>query len=135
MKRGECRIDEPQRITKKLIDIETALPVPPANDFPESTRAGRRKTVAFAPLFDTCTTFKARESVQLRFRAREALSGIPIRVQDISFSLRQGESTDLRLPVSARVSRLLRRNRKLNASLTLTAHHATVTRVFTLRPA
>jgi hypothetical protein len=53
----------------------------------------------------------------------------------ISFSLRQGESTDLRLPVSARVSRLLRRNRKLNASLTLTANHATVTRVFTLRPA
>jgi hypothetical protein len=53
----------------------------------------------------------------------------------ISFSLRPGESTDLRLPVSARVSRLLRRNRKLNASLTLTANHATVTRVFTLRPA
>ena len=48
------------------------------------------KTVSFAPLFDAYAIFKAKESVRLRFRAREALSAIPIRSQDISFSLRYG---------------------------------------------
>jgi hypothetical protein len=53
----------------------------------------------------------------------------------VSFSLRQGESVDLRVPLSAKVRRLLRRSRTLNASLTLTANRATVTRRFTLHAA
>ncbi len=53
----------------------------------------------------------------------------------VAFSLRRGESTELRVPLSATARRLLRRYRKLNASLTLTANRATVTRRFTLRAA
>jgi hypothetical protein len=65
-------------------------------------RAGRTRTVSFAPLFDADTSFKVKESVQLRFRAREALSGIPIRSEDISFSLRHGANGATReLPMKA----------------------------------
>jgi hypothetical protein len=53
----------------------------------------------------------------------------------MSFSLRQGQSADLRVPIPAKVRRLLRRNRRLNASLALTANRVTVTRRFTLRAA
>jgi hypothetical protein len=53
----------------------------------------------------------------------------------IDFSLHQGRSTELRVAITAKVRRLLRRQRKLNASLTLTANRATVTRRFTLRAA
>src|SRR4051812_49715945 len=86
MKRGECRINEPPRIVRKPIDIESALAVTSsfsriAGDVPPdraSVGGGRAKMVAFAPLFDPCTMLKVKESVQLRFRAREALSGVPI---------------------------------------------------------
>jgi hypothetical protein len=53
----------------------------------------------------------------------------------VSFSLLQGRSTELRVAIPTRVLRLLRRHRTLNASLTLTANRATVTRRFTLRAA
>ena len=111
MKRGECRIDRPPRIARKPIAIETPLAMSPAasslatGDFESaagSLRARRGKTVAFAPLFDSYTMLKVNESVELRFRAREALSGIPILPQDISFSLRHvanGRSREL--PVKA----------------------------------
>jgi hypothetical protein len=53
--------------------------------------------VCFAPLFDACTSLRDRESVQLRFRARESLSGDPISSQDISFFLRRGSDDLARL--------------------------------------
>jgi hypothetical protein len=53
----------------------------------------------------------------------------------VSFSLPPGRSTELRVAIPTRVLRLLERYRKLNASLTLTANRATVTRRFTLRAA
>jgi hypothetical protein len=53
----------------------------------------------------------------------------------MSFSLRQGQSADLRVRIPAKARRLLRRNRRLNASLALTANRVTVTRRFTLRAA
>jgi hypothetical protein len=53
----------------------------------------------------------------------------------VSFSLVPGKSTELRMAIPTRVLRLLARYRKLNASLTLTANRATVTRRFTLRAA
>jgi hypothetical protein len=53
----------------------------------------------------------------------------------VSFSLHQGQSADLRVPIRGNVRRLLRRTRKLNASLTLTANRVTMTRRFTLRAA
>jgi hypothetical protein len=61
--------------------------------------------------------------------------GVPhtISLGRVSFSLRQGQSTDLRVPISTAARRLLRRNRKVTASLTLTANRAMVTRRFTLR--
>ena len=56
-----------------------------------------------------------------------------VSVGRVAFSLLQGESSDLRVPISAAARRLLRRNRVVNASLTLTANRAMVTRRFTLR--
>src|SRR5436305_5171654 len=50
----------------------------------------RERAVSFAALFDTQSTFKAKATVELRFRAREAISGDPIRDRDISFHLRGG---------------------------------------------
>jgi hypothetical protein len=93
MKRGECRIDRLPRIAKHPVDIEKSVVVQaeaPSRAADDSKSSGGGKTVAFAPLFDPYTMLKAKESVHLRFRAREALSGIPIRSQDISFSLRHG---------------------------------------------
>jgi hypothetical protein len=51
------------------------------------------------------------------------------------FALRQGQAATLRVTVSTRARGLLRRHRRLNASLTLAANRATVTRRFTLRAA
>jgi hypothetical protein len=53
----------------------------------------------------------------------------------LAFSLRRGQSADLRVAISTAARRLLQRNRKVNASLTLTANRAMVTRRFTLRAA
>src|SRR3954469_341943 len=98
MKRGECRIDRPPRIAIRPVDIERApanpaAPSPAADDLQparsRTPRAGHETIVSFAPLFDRYAMFKVSERVQLRFRARESLSGIPIRSQDISFSLRR----------------------------------------------
>ena len=77
MKRVQCFIDLQPRLLNRSIETATVRAVPD-------------RTVCFAPLFDAYTMFKVRERVQLRFRAREALSGIPIRSRDISFSLRRG---------------------------------------------
>ena len=111
MKRGECRIDRPPRIAIRLVDIETApvnpaAPLPAADDVQSgrsrTPRAGLEKIVSFAPLFDRYAMFKVSERVELRFRARESLSGIPIRSRDISFSLRRGTNGVSReLPVKA----------------------------------
>jgi hypothetical protein len=60
----------------------------------------RNRAVSFAALFDTQTTFKARATVELRFRAREAISGDPIRNRDISFHLRRG-ADGVRIPLPA----------------------------------
>jgi hypothetical protein len=132
VKRGGCLTDAPPRIAKKQIDIETAeepmnrastrsrlvlvtglglavaaAPSQAAGDFygagrPRTVRTGRPRTVAFAPLFDAYMMFKVNESVQLRFRAREALSAVPIRSEDISFSLQHGANGASReLPMKA----------------------------------
>ena len=77
MKRGECFIDRQPRLVNQSIETATL-------------RAVLDRRVCFAPLFDAYTMFKVNERVHLRFRAREALSGIPIRSRDISFSLRHG---------------------------------------------
>ncbi|HEV7460845.1 MAG TPA: hypothetical protein VGN78_09935, partial [Solirubrobacteraceae bacterium] len=61
--------------------------------------------------------------------------GHTLSIGRMSFSLRPGQSADLRVPIPAKVRRLLRRNRRLNASLALTANRVTVTRRFTLRAA
>jgi hypothetical protein len=74
VKRGQCFIDRRLRLVNQIGETGAALD----------------RTVCFAPLFDAYTMFKVSERVQLRFRAREALSGIPIRSRDISFSLRRG---------------------------------------------
>ena len=66
------------------------------------SRSPRVRSVSFAPLFDPCISFRERQSVRLRFRAREALSGVPIRSQDIFFFLRRdGDSLRRVLPVKA----------------------------------
>jgi hypothetical protein len=89
MKRGECIIDRQPRLVNQSTETATV-------------RAVVDRRVCFAPLFDAYTMFKARERVQLRFRAREALSGIPIRLRDISFSLRHGANGAARkLPMTA----------------------------------
>jgi hypothetical protein len=88
MKHGECPIERLPRIAKASIDLDILA------------QGGR--SVSFAPLFDTCMSFRDQQSVRLRFRARDALSGIPIRWRDISFFLRR-EADGLRrvLPVKA----------------------------------
>jgi len=61
----------------------------------------RIRAVSFAALFDAQTSFKARATVELRFRAREAISGDPIRDRDISFHLRRGaDGASIRLPAT-----------------------------------
>jgi len=65
-------------------------------------RTPRVRSVSFAPLFDPCLPFRERQSVRLRFRARESLSAAPIRSQDIFFFLRrQGDTLRRVLPVKA----------------------------------
>ena len=65
-------------------------------------RGPRVRCVSFAPLFDPCISFRERQSVRLRFRAREALSAHPIRMQDIAFFLRrEGDALRRVLPVKA----------------------------------
>jgi hypothetical protein len=83
MKRGECFIDREPRLVDQSIETATV-------------RAVLDRRVCFAPLFDAYTMFKVNERVHLRFRARESLSGIPIRSRDISFSLRHGANGDAR---------------------------------------
>jgi hypothetical protein len=59
------------------------------------------RAVSFAALFDTQTRFKAKATVELRFRAREAISGDPICDRDISFHLRRGaDGESVRLPAT-----------------------------------
>ena len=66
------------------------------------SRSPRVRSVSFAPLFDPCISFRERQSVRLRFRAREALSANPIRIQDIAFFLRrEGDGLRRVLPVKA----------------------------------
>lgn len=67
--------------------------VPSAHARPTSQGIRRTRAVSFAPLFDAQKTFKARSAFELRFRAREALSGDPISPADISFLIRQGDSS------------------------------------------
>ena len=50
----------------------------------------------------------------------------------VTFSLSQGQASDLRVAIPARVLGLLRHHRRLNASLTLTANRTALTRRFTL---
>jgi len=65
---------------------------PPARAAEQPVRARRAKTVVFAPLFDVETRFTVKEKVELRFRARDAMSGDPVRAGDLSISLRHGEN-------------------------------------------
>ena len=58
-----------------------------------------------------------------------------LRLGRVSFSLLPGRSSELRVAIPNTVLRLLQRHGRLNASLTLTANRATVTRRFTLRAA
>jgi hypothetical protein len=58
-----------------------------------------------------------------------------LRLGRASFSLLPGRSAELRMAIPIRVLRLLQRHGRLNASLTLTANRATVTRRFVLRAA
>jgi len=61
----------------------------------------RNRAVSFAALFDTQTRFKAKATVELHFRAREAISGDPIRSRDIAFYLRRGpDGASIRLPAT-----------------------------------
>jgi len=65
----------------------------PVAALPAPTSASRVRDVVVAPLFDAQTRFRVKKTVELRFRAREAVSGVPVRPQDISFSFRrQGEA-------------------------------------------
>lgn len=67
-----------------------ARAVPQARAAVHQSLSRRNRAVSFAALFDTQTRFKAKGTVELRFRAREALSGDPIHDRDISFHLRRG---------------------------------------------
>ena len=58
----------------------------PVAALPAPTSASRVRDVVVAPLFDAQTRFRVKKTVELRFRAREAVSGVPVRPQDISFS-------------------------------------------------
>jgi hypothetical protein len=58
-----------------------------------------------------------------------------LRLGHLSFAVRAGRAVVLRLPLSSAARGQLRRHRTLNASLTLTANKASVTRHFTLRAA
>jgi hypothetical protein len=61
----------------------------------------RNRAVSYAALFDTQTRFKAKATVELRFRVREAISGHPICDRDISFHLRRGaDGESVRLPAT-----------------------------------
>jgi len=66
-----------------------AAPSARAAEPPARTR--RAKTVVFAPLFDVETRFTVSKKVELRFRARDAMSGDPVRARDLSISLRHGD--------------------------------------------
>jgi hypothetical protein len=79
-----------ERLTDAAARIANRMDIFPLAGHPGTVPASRTWTVSFAPLFDAYARFKVRETVQLRFRAREAVSGIPIRPKDISFSLRHG---------------------------------------------
>jgi hypothetical protein len=58
-----------------------------------------------------------------------------LRLGRVSFSLLPGRSSELRVAIPINVLRLLQRQRRLNASVTLSANRATVTRRFELRAA
>ncbi|MFL5373238.1 MAG: hypothetical protein ACJ78T_04555 [Myxococcales bacterium] len=77
-----------------------ARPAPVARIATHHSASRRTRAVSFAALFDTETTFKAKATVELRFRAREAISGDPIRDRDISFHLRRG-ADGASIPLSA----------------------------------
>jgi hypothetical protein len=65
--------------------------MPPSMGAGGAVRVRRAREVIVAPLFDAQTRFKVKKSVELRFRAREAISGVPVRPEDISFSLRRAQ--------------------------------------------
>jgi hypothetical protein len=76
-----------------------ARATPQARAATHNSLSRRNRPVSFAALFDTQTRFKARATVELRFRAREAISGDSIRVRDITFHLRGGaDGVSIRLP-------------------------------------
>ncbi|MFL5428594.1 MAG: hypothetical protein ACJ79M_03175 [Myxococcales bacterium] len=78
-----------------------ARPAPVARVATHHSASRRTRAVSFAALFDTETTFKAKATVELRFRAREAISGDPIRDRDISFHLRRGaDGASIPLPAA-----------------------------------
>ncbi|MFL5390775.1 MAG: hypothetical protein ACJ79C_18745 [Myxococcales bacterium] len=78
-----------------------ARPAPVARIATHHSASRRTRAVSFAALFDTETTFKAKATVELRFRAREAISGDPIRDRDISFHLRRGaDGASIPLPAA-----------------------------------
>lgn len=58
-----------------------------------------------------------------------------VRLGHVVLHLAAGESADIRVPLSPAARRLLRRHRRLNASLTLAANRVVATRRFTLRAA
>ena len=73
----------------------------PARAATHQSASRRNRAVSFAALFDTQTRFKAKATVELRFRAREAISGDPIRDRDISFHLRRGaDGASIQLPAT-----------------------------------
>jgi hypothetical protein len=61
--------------------------------------AARGKGTSLAPLFDTHTRFKPKKTVDLRFRATD--KGVPVALEDISFSLRHRPG-DAPVPLPAR---------------------------------
>ena len=72
--------------------VATVPPARAANT--DTVRTARRsRAVVCAPLFDAYTSYKAGTAVELRFRAREALTGIPVQRKEISFHLRHDETT------------------------------------------
>jgi hypothetical protein len=94
------------RATRPRLALVTGLGVavvaamPPARAAVEPGGARRVKAVAFAPLFDARTRFKARTTAELRFRATDAFTGVAVRPKDISLSLRHGAAgTSIPLPV------------------------------------
>jgi hypothetical protein len=76
-----------------------AVPRPGAAGEPGT--AIRAKKVSFAPLFDTHKRFKPKQTVKLRFRAKDKATGAPVALKDISLVLRHGPR-DAGIPLAVR---------------------------------